>query len=130
MGDLWTYRDYEWGSSTTDIAGYRVQAIDGEIGNVDQATYEVGASYIVVDCGPWILGKKAVLPAALIERVDLADERVYINRTKEQICDAPEFDEARYRGVAYRIELEEHYGEGGPGYRAHDSPLADPLLRQ
>jgi hypothetical protein len=52
MGDLWTYRNYEWGSSTTDIVGYAVRAVDGDIGNVTEATDEVGASYIVVTCGP------------------------------------------------------------------------------
>ena len=128
MGDLWTYRSYEWGSSTTDIVGYAVRAVDGDIGNVTEATDEVGASYIVVTCGPWNFGKNVVLPAALIERVDLADARVYINRTKQQVCDAPQFDAAGYREAAYRTRVEEHYGEGGPGYQAHDSPLADPLL--
>ena len=128
MGDLWTYQNYEWGSSTTHIVGYAVRAVDGDIGNVIEVADEVGASFIVVNCGPWNFGKKVVIPAALIERVDLADTRVYINRTKEQICDAPQFDEARYRKAAYRTRLEKHYGEGGPGYQAHDSPLADPLL--
>jgi hypothetical protein len=129
MGDLWTYRDYEWGSSSTDIAGYEVQALDGQIGNIDEATYEVGASFVVVDVGPWIIGKKVLLPAGLIERVDLAAACVYINRTKEQIRDAPPFNDDRYRDPDYRLELEAHYGEGGPGYWAHDSDLADPTLR-
>ena len=128
MADLWTYRDYEWGSSTTDIAGYMAHAIDGDIGTIEEATYDVGASYIIVDCGEWIPGTKILLPAGLIERVDLADERVYINRTKQQIGNAPEFDEPRHQGAAYRADLDEHYGEGGPGYQPHDSPLADPVL--
>lgn len=38
MTDIWTYRDQEsW--ANTDIVGYKVEAIDGEIGSIDQASY-------------------------------------------------------------------------------------------
>jgi hypothetical protein len=33
-------------------AGFTVEAIDGDIGKVDEATYDVGGSYIVVDTVP------------------------------------------------------------------------------
>jgi stress response protein YsnF len=42
---------------------------------------------------------------------------VYVNLTKDQIKDAPEFDEDRYRDSAYRDELGGYYGPGGVGYR-------------
>jgi len=70
----------------------------------------VGASYIVVDTGPWILGKKVMLPAGVIDRVDTDDEKVYVTRNKDQIKNAPEFDKARYRDAAYRDELGGYYG--------------------
>ena len=47
---------------TTDLTGYEVEATDGGIGSVDEATNDVGGSYIVVDTGPWIFGKKVLLP--------------------------------------------------------------------
>ena len=49
--------------------------------------------------------------------MDHEDEKVYVNRTKDQIKDAPEFDEDRYRDDAYRGELGSYYGTGGAGYR-------------
>ena len=67
--DLWVYSGTGWGSST-DITGYKVEAIDGSIGKIDEATYETDASYVVVDTGPWIFGKKVVLPAGVIDRID------------------------------------------------------------
>ena len=68
--ELWTFTDHDsWRG--TDITGFKVQAIDGEIGAVDEATYDIGASFIVCDTGPWIFGKKVLLPAGVIERVDL-----------------------------------------------------------
>src|SRR4051794_40648756 len=98
--DLWTYREQSW--TTSQLTGYSVEAIDGGIGKIDEASYDVGAGFIVVDTGPWIFGKKVLLPAGVISRVDDGDERVFINRTKDQIKDAPEFDEDRYRDDAYR----------------------------
>ena len=84
--DMYTYQDAgALGlSAGVEIAGYSVEAIDGGIGKVDEATYEVGSSYIVVDTGPWIFGKKVLLPAGVIDRVDSAEETVYVNRTKDQ----------------------------------------------
>jgi hypothetical protein len=113
--DLWTYRDTT--ATTTDLAGYKVEALDGSIGSVDEATNEAGGSYLVIDTGPWIFGKKVMLPAGIIDRVDSADETVYVNRTKDEIKDGPEFDEDRYRDTQYRDELAGYYGPGGSGYR-------------
>ena len=93
------------------------EAIDGKIGKVDEATNEVGGSYIVVDTGPWIFGKKVLLPAGVVRDVDPDAETVFVNRTKDQIKNAPEFDEEHYRDVTYRNEIGSYYGPGGGGYR-------------
>jgi hypothetical protein len=116
--DMYTYRDAgALGLSPgVEIAGYSVEAIDGGIGKVDEATYDVGSSYIVVDTGPWIFGKKVLLPAGVVDRVDSADETVYVNRTKDQIKDSPEFDESTYRDEDYRTEVGGYYGPEGRGY--------------
>ena len=76
--------------------------MDGEIGKIDEATYDVGSPYIVVDTGPWIFGRKVLLPAGVIQRIDPNNEKVYVDRTKEQIKDSPEFDESTYRDEPYR----------------------------
>ncbi len=113
--DLWTYRD---AAVTGDISGFTVEAIDGDIGKVDEASNDVGSSYVVVDTGPWIFGKKVMLPAGVIRDVDLDAETVFVNRTKDQIKNAPEFDEDTYRDEGYRSGLGSYYGEGGAGW--HD----------
>jgi hypothetical protein len=114
--EIWSYRQQEW--TTGDITKFSVEARDGGIGKIDEASYDVGAGYIVVDTGPWIFGKKVLLPAGVISRIDYDDEAVYVDRTKEQIKNAPEFDEDRYADSAYRSELGGYYGPGGPGYDA------------
>jgi hypothetical protein len=119
--DIWTYRDASrLGTDPTagvDVAGFEVEALDGSIGKVDEATYEVGSSYMVVDTGPWIFGKKVLLPAGVVQRIDPSDERVFVNRTKDQIKDAPEFDDSKLDDDRYRGELTGYYGRGGSGYR-------------
>jgi hypothetical protein len=109
--DPWTYREATGltATSRTDLVGFDVEASDGGIGKIDEATYGVGGSYVVVDTGPWIFGKKVVLPAGTITRVDTADRRVYVDRTKAQIKDAPEFDKDTYTGSEYRDRLGSYY---------------------
>jgi hypothetical protein len=111
--DPWTYGDAGTiGVDTTqnvDLTGYSVEAIDGGIGKVDEATYEASRSYIVVDTGPWIFGKKVLLPAGVIDRVDPDSETLYVNRSKDEIKSAPEFDEDNYGDEAYRTQVGSHY---------------------
>jgi PRC-barrel domain len=119
---IWTYRDTT--ITQRNLSGLSVEAIDGKIGKVDDATNDVGASFIVVDTGPWIFGKKVMLPAGVVRDVDMDTETVFVNRTKDQIKDAPEYDEDAYRDQsnrdAYRDQLGSYYGSGGAGYRDDD----------
>ena len=87
QSDLWTYPA---DSSAETLDRFEVEATDGDIGKVDEATYEVGSSYIVVDTGPWILGRKVLLPAGVIERIDLDNRKVQVRLTKDQIKNSPE----------------------------------------
>jgi hypothetical protein len=113
--DLWNYRDQSW--TTTQLTGYSVEANDGGIGKIDEASYDVGSGYIVVDTDPWIFGKQVMLPAGVISRVDHDQEQVFVNRTKDPIKNAPEFDTDLYRDDAYRGQLGSYYGEGGGGWQ-------------
>jgi hypothetical protein len=89
----WEYRTETGFTDDLDLTGYSIEAVDGDIGHLDEATNEVGASYLVVDTGPWIFGRKVLLPAGVVERIDTAEKKVYVDRTKQQIKEAPEFDD-------------------------------------
>ena len=120
--DSWKYRDPSLGASLTQqqIIGYNVEAIDGSIGKIDDATLETDYGFIVVDTGPWIFGKKVMLPAGVIKNVDHANEKVFVNRTKDEIKNSPEFDDSFRNDEKYRTELGTYYGPSGRGYRDWD----------
>lgn len=94
----------------TDLVGYDVEATDGHIGRIDEATYEVGASYVVVDTGPWIFGSTVMLPAGTISRLDRSSRRAYVARSKDEIKAAPRFDKDACRDPDYRDRVAEYYG--------------------
>ena len=98
-------------SSPRNVVGYGVEARDGSIGKVDEATYEVGSSYLVVDTGPWIFGKKVMLPAGVIQSVDHENEKIFVDRTKDEIKNAPEFEDSFIRDEEYRGKLGSYYGD-------------------
>jgi PRC-barrel domain len=107
--DLWNWRDAAR-SQPTDLVGFQVVATDGTIGNLDAATYDVGGSYIVVDTGFWIFGKKRLLPAGVIDRIDYDARKIHVNLTKDQIREAPDYDTEREREEAYRQDIGAYYG--------------------
>jgi hypothetical protein len=106
--DMWTYRQSNW--TTAALNGFDVEATDGGIGKIDESSDEAGAGYIVVDTGPWIFGKKVLLPAGVIRDIDYDTETVFVDRSKDEIKNAPEFDETGYREPAYRDQLGGYYG--------------------
>jgi hypothetical protein len=120
----WTFRDNEAViAEGRALSGFKVHAPDGDIGKVDEASMEVGASQIVVDTGPWIFGRRVLLPAGCIERIDWTEEEVYVDRTKDQIKDSPELGEgSTWADPTYRDSVGSYWGgtygfEPRPGRR-------------
>ena len=95
--------------ASADLAGYDVEATDGRIGSIDEATYRVGDAYLVVDTGPWIFGRKVLLPAGTVQRVDHNARTVHVDRTKQQIKDSPEYDKDTFTTPEYRERVGSYY---------------------
>jgi hypothetical protein len=118
MFDPWRFRE-DVDLHGADLTGYKVEAADGSIGKVDEASHAVEGAYLVVDTGLWIFGKKVMIPAGTVNHVDHDERKVYVDRTKEQIKAAPEYDPDQHADPAYRDKLGGYYGEtyftpGGP----------------
>jgi hypothetical protein len=108
--DVWTF-EMEQPLTGVDLTSWSVEATDGKIGKIDEATYEVGGSYLIVDTGPWLFGnKKVILPAGIVERIDEKTQTVFVNRMQEEIANAPEFDEDRgHRDQGFLDRLAGYY---------------------
>ena len=109
--DMWTHTTTP--AAGVDLTGYSVEARDGGIGKVDEATYEAGSSFVVVDTGPWIFGKKVMLPAGAIQSVDPDTETVFVSFTKDEIKGSPEYDDTMRDDPTYREGLGSYYGSRG-----------------
>jgi hypothetical protein len=111
MADIYSYRVDVFAAEPVDVTGFDVEASDGHIGKVDEATYEAGGSCVVVDTGFWIFGKKRMLPAGVVTSVDVDERKVYVSMTKDQIKDAPDYDADRHASDAstHHAEQEAYY---------------------
>ena len=91
--DLWNYgEDLE---RRSDLEGFGVAALDGDVGKIDDATYDLNSSYIVIDTGPWIFGRRVLIPAKAVVRVDIPNEKVFLRLKKQQIEDAPDLQDVQ-----------------------------------
>ena len=108
--ELWTYGT-DLAADQAQLVGYDVEASDGDIGKIDKATEDTSRRFLVVDTGFWIFGKKRMVPAGLVSRIDHNDKRVFISMTKEQIKSAPDYDDMD------RSYTDEDYDSFGSYYR-------------
>lgn len=113
--DLWGYFGEEHATEVererraADLAGYKVEALDGEIGSVDRASYATGDSWLVVDTGPWIFGRKVLLPAGTVQHIDHIEGKMYIDRDKAQVEHSPSYDPETFDDPEYRARVARYY---------------------
>lgn len=67
----------------------------------------------------WIFGKKVVLPASTVIRIDPQERKVHLARTEQEIKDSPKFGESTHKDHIHRQEAGDYYGRfpgsGDPG---------------
>lgn len=111
--NIWGYQPTTGHTAGADLTGYKVEATDGSIGKVDKHSDEVNSAYLVVDTGVWIFGKHVLLPAGTVRTVDEAERKIFVDLTKDQIKDSPEFDKDKHAGDAG------YHEQVGGYYRSH-----------
>lgn len=106
--DPWNYRvDVQRGPD--DLRGFHVEAADGRIGKVSAASDARDDGHLVVDTGPWIFGRKLVIPAGSVNHIDYAEHVVYVDRTKEQVKGSPELAAEEMADPAAREKVHGYY---------------------
>ena len=106
---VWNYRPDAGWAADRDLVGYHVEATDGGIGKIDESSHITDESYVVVDTGPWIFGRKVLIPAGTVTHIDHTDRKVYVDRTKDEVKSSPEFEPDTYTQPAYREKISSYY---------------------
>jgi hypothetical protein len=123
--EVWTYRD-----STVrrlDLTGFEVEALDGMLGRVERTASEATGGYLVVDAGSLApLGGRVLIPAGVIDTVDVDSERVFVRLSREQIRSAPAYDWQAPLGERERQEFGAYYGATRPGTALAEATRARP----
>jgi hypothetical protein len=99
--------------SVRDTTDYSIEASDDGIGHIDDFfvdDQDWTIRYLLVDTGNWLPGKKVLISPRWVESVDWNEGRVFVNMTKEQIKDSPEYDPYNAIPRSYEAELHRHYG--------------------
>jgi hypothetical protein len=94
------------------VNGSRIEARDGHIGHisdflVDEDTWAV--RYLVVDTRDWWPGKHVLVPPHAIESIDRRQGEVQMDLTREQIKQAPTFDNPQQIDERYEAEIRSYY---------------------
>ena len=61
-----------------------------------------------------------ITATGVVRGIDETEKLLYVNRTKEQIKSAPEYDDSLVSDDSYRTRVGTYYGSGGSGYRDWD----------
>lgn len=99
--------------STEAVIGFHIEAMDGEIGHVDEFVVDDQAwaiRYIEVATRNWWPGKKVLVSPAWIERVSWTNSKVYAQLSRAAMETAPEYVESAPIDREMENRLYFHYG--------------------
>ena len=112
--EIWTYREQ---TGAADLTGYRVEALDGSIGKIDEASNDVGSSFSWSTPARGSSGRRSCSRRAwsaastrTTRRSTSTGRRSRSRTRRSSIRTLPR------RG--YHGELGAYYGRGGAGWRA------------
>ena len=111
---MWTYSaTLREALERYDLPGFTVVGLDGDVGKVDKTTRgEPGADHLVVNTGPLFFGKKVLLPAGVITSIDVERKAGRAEVARDEVRDAPEYDEERRLDDDLRSQVARHYAGG------------------
>ncbi|HEU4327114.1 MAG TPA: PRC-barrel domain-containing protein [Roseiflexaceae bacterium] len=99
--------------SMREVTGYSIQALDDDIGHVDDFVLDDEnwvIRYLVVDTRNWWPGKRVLVSPRWITDVSWAERAVHVDLRKEQIKTSPEYDPTRVLNREDEERLYRHYG--------------------
>lgn len=132
-GDLPLKKGDPYLRSVNDTVGYRIAAVDGEIGHLedflsDDEVWRI--RYLLIDTRNWLPGKEVIIAPDWIREIRWETKMVYVDLTRDQIKGSPPFDSLSPWNSAYAANLHDYYGR--PRYSDWDRDItagAPPLRR-
>ncbi|NVN90087.1 MAG: PRC-barrel domain-containing protein [Desulfuromonadales bacterium] len=102
--------------STHEVSGYHVNAVDGEIGHIedfiiDDETWAI--RYLVIDTRNWFPGKNVLVSPQWIERISWNESNVFFKIPMHTIRQSPEYTDETLLNRDYEISLHKHYSRQG-----------------
>jgi stress response protein YsnF len=111
-----TAQDRETGDphlrSAREMMGYHIQARDGEIGHIKDFFVEGDCwciRYVLVNTRNWLPGRDVLIAQRSLTKVDWAETKVYVDLTRQQVKESPEYDVKTPISRAYEERLHQHY---------------------
>lgn len=100
--------------SAREIAGYAIQAEDGEIGHAEDLVIDDEdwvVRYVEVDTRNWLPGKKVLVQVARIGNISWVDRTVSVALARDTIQSAPAYNPAELITPDYEVRLFKHYSK-------------------
>ncbi len=99
--------------STKEILGYKINAVDGDIGKVHDFFFgdkNWAVRYLVADTGQWLPGRKVLISPSSFGQPNWAGQMLAVNLTKEKIEQSPPVEENLPVSRRQEAELAKYYG--------------------
>jgi hypothetical protein len=94
------------------VEGYRIQALDGEVGSVTDFLVEKDSwaiRYLVVDTGHWWSGNQVLMPPQWATGIHWSENTVSVNLSRDVIKAAPPFYSCHALNQQLELDFYRHY---------------------
>ncbi len=95
------------------LKGYAIEANDGRIGSVDDVLFDDRTwrvSWLVVDTGTWLTGRKVLIHPSALGKADYGAQCLPVNLTKAQVKASPAFYQDQPVSRQMEYDLYDYYG--------------------
>jgi len=105
--------------SVNEVTGYNIEAIDGEIGHVEELILDDREEtrgpwelrYLVIDTRNWLPGRKVLVAPIWAQSISWEQRKVCVGLTREQIKGSPDFQPDVPINRRYEEILYDYYGK-------------------
>jgi hypothetical protein len=105
--------------SVREVTGYHVEALDGDIGHVDQLVLDDREKqpgpwelrYLVIDTRNWLPGRRVLVSPFWADAVSWQHRKIRFGLSREQIEGSPEFQPDAPINRRYEETLYDYYGK-------------------